>query len=150
MDHNPDRICVWPGYFNVKTSRRNGRRVPEFLSFKTRFRRIILRCKENRFEKIKREENVSHPNRPYGKEGRLWVSRSGAKGSIGASNKELLQMIGGQWRQMQKDAKENEAQRVAEDQKLLSQRSLAAATHSTRCSATSTQGLQKAFWFQKR
>ena len=28
MDHNPDRICVWPGYFDAKTSRRNGRRVP--------------------------------------------------------------------------------------------------------------------------
>ena len=89
-----------------------------FLGAKTRFGRIILRCKENRLKKIKREENVSHPNRPYGKEGRLWVSRSGAKGSIGASNKEeLLQMIGGQWRQMQKDAKENEAQRVAEGPK---------------------------------
>ena len=48
----------------------------------------------------------------------MWVSRSGAKQSIGASNKEeLLQMIGGQWRQMQKDAKDNEAQRVAEGPK---------------------------------
>ena len=28
MEHNPDRICVWPGYFNAKTSRRGGRRVP--------------------------------------------------------------------------------------------------------------------------
>ena len=28
MDHNPDRIAVWPGYFNAKTSRRSGRRVP--------------------------------------------------------------------------------------------------------------------------
>ena len=69
-------------------------------------------------KKIKREENISHPNRPYGKEGRLWVSRTGSKQSIGASNKEeLLQMIGSQWRQMQKDAKENEAQRVAEGPK---------------------------------
>ena len=28
MEHNPDRICVWPGYFDAKTSRRGGRRVP--------------------------------------------------------------------------------------------------------------------------
>ena len=29
MDHNPDRICVWPGYFDMKQSRRAGRRVPK-------------------------------------------------------------------------------------------------------------------------
>ena len=28
MDHNPDRIAVWPGYFDAKVSRRSGRRVP--------------------------------------------------------------------------------------------------------------------------
>ena len=31
MDHNPDRIAVWPGYFDAKTSRRSGRRVPKGL-----------------------------------------------------------------------------------------------------------------------
>ena len=29
MDHNPDRIAVWPGYFDAKASRRSGRRVPK-------------------------------------------------------------------------------------------------------------------------
>ena len=29
MDHNPDRLCVWPGYFDAKISRRKGRRVPK-------------------------------------------------------------------------------------------------------------------------
>ena len=29
MDHNPDRLCVWPGYFDMKQSRRSGRRVPK-------------------------------------------------------------------------------------------------------------------------
>ena len=29
MDHNPDRLCVWPGYFDMKRSRRSGRRVPK-------------------------------------------------------------------------------------------------------------------------
>ncbi len=28
MEHNPDRIALWPGYFDGKVSRRNGRRVP--------------------------------------------------------------------------------------------------------------------------
>ena len=44
-------------------------------------------------KKIKREEDSSHPKRPHGKEGRLWVSRNGAKQSIGANTKEeLLQL----------------------------------------------------------
>ena len=33
MEHNPDRICVWPGYFDAKTSRRGGRRVPAIHPF---------------------------------------------------------------------------------------------------------------------
>ena len=27
MEHNPDRIAIWPGYFDQKLSRRSGRRV---------------------------------------------------------------------------------------------------------------------------
>lgn len=65
-------------------------------------------------KKIKREEDSSHPKRPHGKEGRLWVSRSGAKQSIGANSKEeLLQLIGGEWRQIQRSLKDADAKRVA-------------------------------------
>lgn len=65
-------------------------------------------------KKIKREEDSSHPKRPHGKEGRLWVSRSGAKQSIGANSKEeLLQLIGGEWRQIQRSLKYADAKRVA-------------------------------------
>ena len=35
MDHNPDRLCVWPGYFDMKRSRRAGRRVPKAASVLT-------------------------------------------------------------------------------------------------------------------
>ncbi len=119
MDHNPDRLCVWPGYFDAKTSRRQGRRVPRDSSvLKPDLEGLFYAARKVGLKKIKREENISHPNRPHAIEGRLWVSRTGAKQSIGASNKEeLLQMIGAQWRQMQKDIKENEAQRVAEGPK---------------------------------
>ena len=66
-------------------------------------------------KKIKREEDSSHPKRPHGKEGRLWVSRTGAKQSIGANTKEeLLQLIGGEWRQIQRSLKDADAKRVAE------------------------------------
>jgi hypothetical protein len=44
----------------------------------------------------------------------MWVSRVGSKQSVGANSKEeLLQLIGAQWRQMQRDQKEANAERVA-------------------------------------
>ena len=56
-----------------------------------------------------------HPKRPHAGEGRLWVSRRGAKESIGASSKEeIMQLIGGRWREMQiaqQDAEEKSIRR---------------------------------------
>ena len=110
MDHNPDRIAVWPGYFDAKSSRRSGRRVPKDSSvLKPDLEGLFVASRALGLRKVKREERVSHPNRPHGKEGRLWVSKKGAKESIGASTKEeILQLIGGQWRQMQKDQRNDE------------------------------------------
>ena len=88
MDHNPDRLCVWPGYFDMKQSRRSGRRVPKDASvLKPDLEGLFRAAREVGLRKIKREEHVSHPKRPHGKEGRLWVSASGAKESIGAASK---------------------------------------------------------------
>ncbi|MFZ9048060.1 MAG: signal recognition particle subunit SRP19/SEC65 family protein [Poseidonia sp.] len=105
MDHNPDRICVWPGYFDLKLSRRGGRRVPKDAAVvKPDLEGLFMAAREVGLRKIKREESTSHPRRPHGREGRLWVSASGAKEAIGAGSKEeVLQLIGGQWRQMQRD-----------------------------------------------
>jgi hypothetical protein len=65
--------------------------------------------------KIKREEKTSHPKRPHEKEGRLWVSRTGANDSIGSSSKEeIMQLIGCNWREMQNNtvrAEKDSAQR---------------------------------------
>ncbi|MBS84312.1 MAG: hypothetical protein CMA90_04100 [Euryarchaeota archaeon] len=110
MDHNPDRISVWPGYFDAKVSRRSGRRVPRDSSvLKPDLEGLFIASRALGLRKIKREERVSHPNRPHAKEGRLWVSKKGAKESIGAGSKEeILQLIGGQWRQMQKDQRNHE------------------------------------------
>ena len=110
MDHNPDRIAVWPGYFDAKVSRRGGRRVPRDSSvLKPDVEGLLSASRALGLRKIKRDERVSHPNRPHGKEGRLWVSKRGAKESIGAVTKEeILQLIGGQWRQMQKDQRNDE------------------------------------------
>ena len=115
MDHNPDRLCVWPGYFDARTSRRSGRRVPKDSSvLKPDLEGLFLAARKLGLKKIKREERVSHPARPHQGEGRMWVSRAGSKQSVGANSKEeLLQLIGAQWHQMQRDQKEANADRVA-------------------------------------
>ena len=115
MDHNPDRLCVWPGYFDARTSRRSGRRVPKDYSvLKPDLEGLFLAARKLGLKKIKREERVSHPARPHQGEGRMWVSRAGSKQSVGANSKEeLLQLIGAQWRQMQRDQKEANADRAA-------------------------------------
>ncbi len=115
MDHNPDRLCVWPGYFDARTSRRSGRRVPKDSSvLKPDLEGLFLAARKLGLKKIKREERVSHPARPHQGEGRMWVSRAGSKQSVGADSKEeLLQLIGAQWRQMQRDQKEANADRAA-------------------------------------
>ena len=74
MDHNPDRLCVWPGYFDMKSSRRAGRRVPKDASvIKPDLEGLFMAAREVGLRKIKREEGISHPRRPHGREGRLWV-----------------------------------------------------------------------------
>ena len=115
MDHNPDRLCVWPGYFDARTSRRSGRRVPKDSSvLKPDLEGLFMAARKLGLKKIKREERVSHPARPHQGEGRMWVSRAGSKQSVGANSKEeLLQLIGAQWRQMQREQKEANADRVA-------------------------------------
>ena len=119
MDHNPDRLCVWPGYFDIKRSRRAGRRVPKDASvLKPDIEGLFNAARAVGLRKIKREEHTSHPRRPHGREGRLWVSSVGAKESIGASSKEeLLQLIGGQWREMQRNQRQAVAQETAKGPK---------------------------------
>lgn len=119
MDHNPDRVCVWPGYFDMKRSRRAGRRVPKDASvLKPDLEGLFNAARAVGLRKIKREEHTSHPRRPHGREGRLWVSSSGAKEAIGAGSKEeLLQLIGGQWREMQRNQRQAVAQETAKGPK---------------------------------
>ena len=115
MDHNPARLCVWPGYFDIRTSRSSGRRVPRDASvIKPDLEGLFLAARKLGIKKMKREEGISHPARPHAREGRLWVSRSGASQSVGSTSKEeLLQLIGGEWRQMQRDQRDADKERIA-------------------------------------
>ena len=109
MDHDPDRLTLWPSYFDVRRSRRSGRRVakdaavkkPDLEGLYTAARAVGLR-------KIKREANAARPSDPHAREGRLIVSRPGAEADAGASSKEeIMQIIGTTWREQRK--KEHEA-----------------------------------------
>ena len=150
MDHNPDRLSIWPGYFDIRVSRRNGRRVPKDSSvIKPDLEGLFMAARKVGLKKIKREEDSSHPKRPHGKEGRLWVSRSGAKQSIGANSKEeLLQLIGGEWHQIQKSLKDADAKRVAEgpqtgDRRARSQRKSRSQKPQTQKSSFKKRGFKK-------
>ena len=148
MDHNPDRICVWPGYFDLKSSRRSGRRVPKDASvLKPDLEGLFMAARQVGLKKIKREENISHPQRPNSREGRRWVSSAGAKDSIGANTKEeLLQLIGGQWRQIQRDQRKADKQQSASPPKAGDRRARA----QRKSPANQSGGFKKRKSFKKR
>ena len=111
MDHDPDRLTLWPSYFDVRRSRRSGRRVakdaavkkPDLEGLYNAARAVGLR-------KIKREANIARPRDPHAREGRLIVSRSGAEADAGASSKEeIMQLIGTTWREQRKKEYEQSA-----------------------------------------
>ena len=107
MPHNPDRIVLWPGYFNSRNSRRNGRRVGVDCSVnKPDLEGLAWAARQAGIKKMKREEGVSHPARPSEKEGRLWISIKDAQSATGTDSKEgVLQAIGSAWNSQQSEAK---------------------------------------------
>ena len=111
MDHDPDRLVLWPSYFDARRSRRSGRRVAKDASVKKPdLDGLYAAARAVGLRTIKREANVSRPLAPHAKEGRLIVSRAGALEDAGSSSKEeIMQMIGGTWREQRRTAHEAEA-----------------------------------------
>ena len=101
MEHNSDKIALWPGYFNSKSTRTAGRRVPADSSVPNPdLEGLLWAARKVGITKMKREEGISHPKRPNLKEGRLWVSISAASKVLGTGNKEeMMQIIGGVWKE---------------------------------------------------
>jgi len=110
MSHNPDRIVIWPGYFDNRVSRREGRRVGKDCSVvKPDLEGLSWAARQSGVKKMKREEGVSHPSRPWSKEGRLWISKSAAESDLGTVKKEeILQIIGHCWRELNQARKDEE------------------------------------------
>jgi len=101
MEHNSDKVALWPGYFNSKSSRTAGRRVPADSSVPNPdLEGLLWAARKVGITKMKREEGISHPKRPNLKEGRLWISISAASKVLGTGNKEeMMQIIGGVWKE---------------------------------------------------
>lgn len=109
-DHNPDRIVLWPGYFNVKLSRTQGRRVPkESAVSDPTLDTLALAARKVGLTKMKREADTQHPKRSSQKEGRLWLSKKDLQATLGTTSKEVvMQTIGSKWRGQQRELKEQE------------------------------------------
>jgi signal recognition particle subunit SRP19 len=107
MVNHPDRIVVWPGYFDIKTSRRAGRRVSKDRAIaEPTLDGLAFAARAAGIKKMKREEKTCHPSRPHVKEGRLWIAIADAQKATGAESKEgILQAIGSAWKDQHHDAK---------------------------------------------
>jgi|TARA_B110000263_G_C15165258_1_gene444277 signal recognition particle subunit SRP19 len=109
-DHNPDRIVLWPGYFNIKLSRTQGRRVSkESAVSDPTLDTLALAARNVGLSKMKREADTQHPKRASQKEGRLWLSKKDLQTTLGTTSKEsVMQTIGSKWRGQQRELKEQE------------------------------------------
>ncbi len=109
-EHNPDRIVLWPGYFNTKLSRKQGRRVSKKCAVANpTLDTLALAARGVGLSKMKRDADISHPKRPSQKEGRLWLSKKDLQATLGFSSKEAaMQAIGSKWYGQQHDLKEQE------------------------------------------
>ena len=107
MTNHPDRIVVWPGYFDSKVSRRSGRRVSKDRAvINPTLDGLAYAARSAGIRKMKREEKASHPSRPHAEEGRLWVSTADALAATGSNSKEgVLQAIGSAWNGQQSESK---------------------------------------------
>ena len=107
MANNPERLVVWPGYFDSKTSRRSGRRVSKDRAVANpTLDGLAYAARSAGIRKMKKEENTSHPSRPNAQEGRLWISIADALSATGADSKEgVLQAIGTAWNSQQSEIK---------------------------------------------
>jgi signal recognition particle subunit SEC65 len=107
MAGDPSKMTIWTGYFDIRTSRTGGRRVSKEASIPNpTLDAIVWAARDAGITKMKRDAEVSHPARPYAKEGRLILSSADAKNSTGADSKEgVIQSIGHRLRSQYKASK---------------------------------------------
>ncbi len=113
MSDKAKRMTVWTGYFDVRLSRSEGRRVAREAAIpKPNLDAIAYAARGCGISKMRREGKASHPARPHSREGRLVMSTADALRATGTDSKEgVMQAIGshlaGEY------AKQREADQVA-------------------------------------
>ena len=121
---NPDRMMLWPLYFDIRRSRSEGRRVPKNAAVPSPDLDDLARTTRSLGIRVKREADCSHPKRPWAKEGRLWVSTSDVKRTLGDDmNKEGLMLhVGKAWREQVVDQRKDEREQERSAKKKQSRR----------------------------
>ena len=74
-----DRFVLWPHYFDVGRSHKDGRRVPAALAVKAPDARWIEVAAKRAGFSAEVEEAAHHPSVPYEKVGRVLVAKKGPK-----------------------------------------------------------------------
>lgn len=112
MTRDSTKMKIWTRYFDSKLSRSEGRRVPKEASIPNpSLEGIVWASRDAGISKMKREENVSHPSRPYSKEGMLILQTKDALQATRAESKEgVLQSIGLRLRKNFNEAKSDQKQ----------------------------------------
>ena len=81
----------------------------------------------------------------------MWVSRAGSKQSVGANSKEeLLQLIGAQWRQMQREQKNATDERISKGPQAGDRRARAQRKTRSKDSTENRPSFKKRSSFKKR
>lgn len=91
MAANPDRIALWPLYFDGKVSRSDGRRVAKAHAVPDpNLEAVAWAAGKAGLRRMKRDAEAAHPSRVWKAEGRLWLSRKEAKQVLGSASKEAV------------------------------------------------------------
>jgi signal recognition particle subunit SEC65 len=96
MAEGAKRMTVWTGYFDVRLSRSEGRRVGRDATIpKPTLDAIAYAARACGITKMRREQSASHSARPHAREGRLVMSTADALRATKATSKEgVLRVIG--------------------------------------------------------
>ena len=114
MTRDPTKMKIWTRYFDSKLSRSEGRRVPKEASIPNpSLEGVLWASRDAGINRTKKVENISHPSRPYSKEGMLILSTKDALLATNAESKEgVLQSIGLRLRKNFIDAKSDQKQNI--------------------------------------
>ena len=106
MASNREEMILWTRYFDSRLTRSQGRRVPKIASIPNpTLETLVWAARTSGIRKMRQEPEISHPSRPYSKEGRLVMPPKHALEVTNSISKEgVMQQIGSILRDRMKEA----------------------------------------------